>query len=348
MSKGRWQKVVVAAVLFTLLLGGLAFAGGQEDGSSAKKGPITIGLSHINFTHEFFRGWISEQEKCDAYFGTKTIHKSCESNIDKQLSDIESFIAMKADVIMVNPIDVVGVKPAVKAALDAGIPTMSTANVIEVEGNVNALLPEYQLFSNMASILAALLNYEGNVLWLGGQVGNWASDIRQKGFMETMAKYPKIKVLGWAPGEWDGNKAVSIVQGWMTTYDKIDAIGCMDDGMGLPAWEAIKNAGRDKDILFFSAYGGQPGYDKVASGEWVGGTALTPQMFAWFCTQTAYRLAKGEKLKDVFMDVPLVLTQKTIDVCKARKMPGVEKVLWVDPKEAAVVGSKGQEYFGKK
>jgi hypothetical protein len=29
-------------------------------------------------------------------------------------------------------------------------------------------------------------------------------------------------------------------------------------------------------------------------------------------------------------------------------MPGVEKVLWVDPKEAAVVGSKGQEYFGKK
>ncbi len=337
------MKRTLNTLLFLLLLvmaASVVFAGEKKD-------EITIGLAHINFTHEFFRGWIDEQEKADEHFGTKTIHKSCESNIEKQLSDIESFIAREVDVIMVNPIDVVGVKPAVQSALEAGIGTMSTANVIEVEGNKNALLAEYQIFSNIAHIIAARINFEGNVTWLGGQVGNWASDVRQKGFLETMETYPDITVLDVAHGEWDGAKSVAIVEGWLTTYDDIDAIGCMDDGMGLPAWEAIKNAGREDEIVFSSAYGGQPGYDKVAAGEFLGNTALTPQMFAWFTTNVAYRIAKGYDLdENVYMDVPLIITQETYDLCVERGMPGIEDLLWITPEEAADLGAKGPELFG--
>jgi len=337
----------LSIVLLLLLSASMVFASGSQEGNEVEDDVITIGLSHINFSHEFFRGWIDEQEIADAHFGTKTIHKSSDGNIEKQISDIEAFISLEVDVVMINPNDVVGLKPVVQSVLDSGIGTMSTANVIEVEGNKNALLAEYQIFSNIAHIMAAKIDFTGNVMWLGGQVGNWASDVRQEGFLDTMETYPDIKVLDVAHGEWDGAKSVAIVEGWLTTYDKIDAIGCMDDGMGLPAWEAIKNAGRDKDIVFSSAYGGQPGYDKVNDGEFLTNTALTPQMFAWFCTNVAYRIAKGYDLdENVLMEVPLVISQDTFDYLVEKDMPGINDLVWITPAEAANLGAKGKELFG--
>ena len=78
----------------------------------------------------------------------------------------------------------------------------------------------------------------------------------------------------------------------------------------------------------------------------IGDIALDGEIYAWWTTQIAYRIATGEKLENTYLDVPFVLQQETYDKLVAAEMPGVEDLFWVTPEEAKNIGAKAAELYG--
>jgi inositol transport system substrate-binding protein len=87
------------------------------------------------------------------------------------------------------------------------------------------------------------LNGEGNVVVLMGMLGHNAQRKRTEGAKNIFAKYPGIKVIKEQTGEWQRAKAMQIMENWIASGDKIDAVVSNNDEMAIGALAAIEASG---------------------------------------------------------------------------------------------------------
>jgi ribose transport system substrate-binding protein len=305
----------------------------------------TLGYSQLIFTHPYVRWWMEEQVKADKDFNIKTITKNAEANIETQLADIDALIALKPDVIAVHPVDVVACEKAVQKALDAGIPTLSTANKINVKGNINCLFKQYETFSQFADLVAAYLKGKGYVAMVVGPVGNYASDMRQKGFLDGIKKYPGIKLLDWQASNWSTEKSVQITEDWINKFDKIDVIVYADDQLAAPAIETIKSYKKDIKVIGYS--GTEDGLKAIADGNMLMTGLAAPPQLAWFCASTAYLLYRGVKLpEDMYIDTPVVMNQTVANTLSANGF-NLSKIKYATPDKVEAMINEMVQSFSK-
>ena len=85
------------------------------------KSDLTVAFSIGQMGAEFFTIMVeTAQKKCEEY-GYEFLWTSADSSIDKQIADVESFIAMGVDAIILNPMDTGTMATVVQDAVDAGI-----------------------------------------------------------------------------------------------------------------------------------------------------------------------------------------------------------------------------------
>jgi ribose transport system substrate-binding protein len=97
------------------------------------------------------------------------------------------------------------------------------------------------------------LNYKGNIVLIEG-IPSVISDLRTKVAKDIAAKYPNVKVLDSQPGNWNKEKALSVMENYLAKYKAIDAVYTADDDMAEGALQAYKESGRkDLKIMFGGA-----------------------------------------------------------------------------------------------
>jgi ribose transport system substrate-binding protein len=64
-----------------------------------------------------------------------------------------------------------------------------------------------------------------------------------------------IEVLAAQPGMWNQQKALEVMQSYLASYPKIDAVWASDDDMALGAEKAIKEAGRISQMWILGGAG---------------------------------------------------------------------------------------------
>src|SRR5665647_872467 len=106
----------------------------------ASKAPVTeekkvMGIILIDLTNQFFVDMVEGGDQAAADYGVDVIWKSCDGNIDKQISLMENFIEQGVDCILVNPVDSASLEGVIKQASEAGIPTVTMAGQVDVETN---------------------------------------------------------------------------------------------------------------------------------------------------------------------------------------------------------------------
>lgn len=338
------RKIVLILCLVVFALLPIVTAFGQAKAYDPKKQWV-LGYSQLIFTHPYVRWWMEEQVKADKEFNIKTFTKNAEANIETQLADIDALIALKPNVIAVHPVDVVACEKAVQKALDAGIPTLSTANKINVKGNINCLFKQYETFIQFADLVAAYLNGKGNVAMVVGPVGNYASDMRQKGFLDGIKKYPGIKLLDWQASNWSTEKSVQITEDWINKFDEIDVIAYADDQLAAPAIETIKSYKRDIKVIGYS--GTEDGLKAIADGDMLMTGLAAPPQLAWFCASTAYLLYRGVKLpEDMYIDTPVVMDQAVADRIAANGFD-LKKIKYATPDKVNAMIDEMVKSFSK-
>lgn len=167
-----------------------------------------------------------------------------EDRVDKQLSQIESFIGDKVDAIILNPVDGVGSSPAVSAAVKARIPIVTvnttTVNQDETSGYIGS--DDIEAGKIQMQFIADKLNGKGNVVALQGSMGHSAQVGRWTGYNMIADKYPNLTIVAEKTADWQTDKAQNIIENWIQAGIKFNAVATHADVMSMGALNALEAA----------------------------------------------------------------------------------------------------------
>ena len=227
---------------------------------------------------------------------------------DKQVADMDNFIAQKMDVIFISPKESAGLTGVVEKATKAGIP------VFVLDRNVNGdSFAQYIGGDNVAigraagqyivKALGGVGKAQGNLIEIWGNQGVQAAHDRHNGVFESVAKEPGIKLLNERVDiDWKQDKAYEYMKTLLRRFPKIDVVYAQNDPMAYGAYLAAKDLGREKQIRFVGADAlPQEGATWVLNGE-LAATFLYPTPGAEGIRQSL-KMLKGEKIaKKVILD----------------------------------------------
>lgn len=227
---------------------------------------------------------------------------------DKQVADMDNFIAQKMDVIFISPKESAGLTGVVEKATKAGVP------VFVLDRNVNGdSFMQYIGGDNVAigraagkyivQALGGAGKAQGNLIEIWGNQGVQAAHDRHNGVFESVAKEPGIKLLNERVDiDWKQDKAYEYMKTMLRRFPKIDVVYAQNDPMAYGAYLAAKDLGREKQIKFIGADAlPQEGATWVLNGE-LAATFLYPTPGAEGVRQ-ALKMLKGEKIpKKVILD----------------------------------------------
>ena len=119
------------------------------------------------------------------------------NKLDVQVSQIENFIQLKVDGIIIGAVQGDGVVPVLKRAADAGIKIVD-AFLYENSGRTasRVINDQREIGAAEANYLGKALGGKGNVVMLYGGIGNTTMLARGEGFKDALKKqYPAMKIL---------------------------------------------------------------------------------------------------------------------------------------------------------
>ncbi|MBX2924505.1 MAG: sugar ABC transporter substrate-binding protein [Chitinophagaceae bacterium] len=216
-------------------------AGCNQPGSGEKK--LTIGASMLSLQSEFV---VNVKDAMEARAKEKNIElivNDAQRTAEKQVQQIETFIAQQVDAIILNPCEVEASSPAVEKAKAAGIPIVNVNSETRAQPDGFAGSRDEESGQIAMEQIAKLLDGKGNIVIMDGYMGQAAQIKRAAGAKEVLNKYPGITVLAEQTAEWDRVKGMSLMENWIQSYgNKINAVFAHNDEMGMGALQALEQA----------------------------------------------------------------------------------------------------------
>lgn len=215
----------------------------KEDKEPEEKkddGEIRIGITLYSVKNDYMKRFASAAEK---YAGENGIEVELyDGNFDasKQNGQVDQMIKSGVDGILIVPNDSKECIEGVENAYDADVP------IIAVNTKVNSIKTTSYVGSNdveageiITRNIVKALKGSGNVVILEGPIGQSAQIERQEGIKNTLKMYPDIHIIADKTANWSRLEAESVMQKWITTFDRIDAVIAENDDMALGALDAL-------------------------------------------------------------------------------------------------------------
>lgn len=173
------------------------------------------------------------------------------TDMNKQLGQVETFIAQGFDAIIVNPVTTDGSGPITDKAKAANIPIVSVNRPFKNQDDAASYCGGDSLQSGVLEMeyLAKKLNGKGNVAIMIGDPSHEAAVQRTEGFKQVLAKYPDMKVVTEQTAMWDRAKGMSLMENWLQSGKQIDVVAANNDEMAIGAIKAIEAAGKMDKIV---------------------------------------------------------------------------------------------------
>lgn len=239
------MKKILLALLIVTMAASMGFAQAKV---------YKIGVSMPSATHGWMANanWWATRAKTDWEKRDKAIQVELKfsGTVNQQVSDIEDLLVKKVDAIVVFPHDT-SVTSVVEKAYTSGVYTVVLDRGVSKEGIYDIYITnDDEAYTRKGSEwLAKQMGYKGNLALISGAPSP-IDTIRTDTIKETIKKYPNITILDVQPGDWNKQKALSVMENYLQKYKQIDAVYTADDDMMLGAMQAYKESGR-KDIKYF-------------------------------------------------------------------------------------------------
>ncbi len=259
------MKRFILLALSIVLLGTLAFAGGQPD-----DGKLVVGFAQIKEDSPWRTTETNSVQQEAERLGIDL--KLSVTEQDGQISAIRDFIAQNVDGILLAPQTRSGWNEVLGEAKDAGIPVVLLDRGVDAPEDlwVTQISSDFAYEGREAGKwVAERLNGKGKVAELYGDPAADPAILRSEGFMEIMAKYPGIEVVESKTGEWSQDKGRQVVEAWLAAGIVVDVIYAHNDGMALGAIDALKAAGLNpgEDVLIISVDAIKAAFEAIDRGD---------------------------------------------------------------------------------
>lgn len=308
MKKYRFAFSIVA-LLGTLFL----TACGGSTSASGSKTIKTIGLTVQAISNPFFVAIQHGAEAEAKKIGATVILEDANHDIGKQSDEIDDFIQKQVDLIILNAVDSAGIAPAVKRAVDAGIPVIAVD--VGADGGVSATVASDNLAAGRLACqyMSDRLKGQGNIAIVDGPPVTAVID-RVKGCKEVLAQHPGLKVVATQVGNGDRDKGLELGTSILTANPHLDAVFAINDPTALGFMLAAQQAKRND--FFIVAVDGSP--DAVTAlkqkGTFAATSAQSPYHLATTAVDLGEKVVAGQKLAQTDIKVPVTLvTQDNVN-----------------------------------
>lgn len=268
----------------------------------------TYGVSVMTHANPFFLKEVTSVQETLKDVDATVLAPDPANDITKQVQDVTEFCARGVDVIIIDPIDSEGIKPALVEADRAGIPVI----IVDMTVADSDLIVSFVESNN---VKLGRLAAESLIEAMGGEgeigIINWSTiqcvRERVQGLEEVIEESYKDKVKIVANQDAFGvvEDAQSIMESFMQSNPNLKGVFCINDPTAQGAIAAIEAANKTGEIFVSSVDGSQNGIDMIKEGKLV----CSPVQF------------------------PATLANKAVEIaemCFAGKQDQVEKHIMVD------------------
>jgi inositol transport system substrate-binding protein len=210
-----------------------------------------FGVSLLNLSSEFIVMLNQAMQAKANELGVQLLVQDAQRAAEKQVQQVESFVAQKVDAVILNPCEVEASSPAVSKALAGGIPIINVNSETKIAPTAFVGSHDEESARLAMEYIAQRLQGQGEILMIQGFLGQAAQLKREQGAREVLANNPGLRLLADQTGEWDRAKAMTLMENWIQSYGpRIRAVFAQNDEMGLGAVLALEHAKlKDKVIV---------------------------------------------------------------------------------------------------
>jgi inositol transport system substrate-binding protein len=307
------RKQLRAALARAALVGVLAL------GVSAKAADLTVMTSVPSLGFPFFVHMMQELKDEAQKLGVKTLESDGQNSAPKQTADVEAAVVQGVNGIVISPLDVNAMAPAVKTAIDNGVPVVTIdRRVVGVEGilghvgadNVKGGEAQGQWLLDTYPNGAKIIN-------LQGQPGASPAIDRNKGLHNVIDQHKdKFQVVAEQTANFQRDQGLSVAESLLAGMaSPPDVIVAANDDMALGALEAVKARnlqGRVK-IIGFDAL--PEALAAIRDGQLAGTVEQFPggQSRKAMDIMVDYLKTKKKPDPNVILLTPIVITKANLD-----------------------------------
>jgi ribose transport system substrate-binding protein len=221
------------------------------------------------------------------------------TNASEMTAQLDDLITWGADAIVAFP-QWEGMEVPIQRALDEGIEVVNFDIAINAKGVYRVSGDNEDMGIQGANYIVDKIGKTGNVVILEVPTAGSVSELRKKGFVDTIGKLaPDMKLQTYATQftREDGLKDFADI---LTSNAKIDAVYSMDDETSIGVLQAIKEAGRT-DIKVVTGGGGMQEYFNMMPENqeiWIQSALYSPAMVK-DAVDVAVKVLKGEKVEEI-------------------------------------------------
>ncbi|MBL7140732.1 MAG: substrate-binding domain-containing protein [Planctomycetes bacterium] len=261
-----------ANVLLGLLAGVVALAaigcqGDEGTGPGTTKETLTIAVVPKGTMHVFWKSVHAGAKQAEKELNADVAEGAppkvkilwqgpvVEDDRAAQVNLVETFIQKRVDGIVLAPLDSKALVTPVRSAKTAGVPVVIIdSDLADPEAYVSFVATDnYKGGVLGARRLAELLPDGGKVILLRYQVGSASTENREKGFLDEIAKFPKIQVI--SSDQYAGatvESAMNQAQAILTKYGEgqVDGIFCPNESSAYGMLRALVESGRAGKIHY--------------------------------------------------------------------------------------------------
>lgn len=250
----------------------LAMATGLAGAAAAQDQTYVIGVSIPSATHGFMGGlnWHAQQtiDRLEATYPQLDFVLATAGESGKQVSDIEDMLATRnIDALVVLPFESEPLTGPVKSVKDAGKFVTVVDRGLSVEGVEDLYVAgDNTAFGRVAGeYFKAHLPSGSKIVILRG-IATTLDNERVDAF-EAAIDGSGIEVLDKQHGDWNRDKAFTVMQDYLSKYPKIDAVWAADDDMAIGAMAAIDAANRTDEMWLIGGAGMKEIVKRIADGD---------------------------------------------------------------------------------
>ena len=251
--KRYFKSVLGMLVVFALC----AFVGGLAVGEALAAVPVpksnTIYDCAGNQANEFSLMATMHCVKLAKEFGWDVITLDAQSDMVRQISNVETAIGAGAAAIILDPVSSDGLSGVLLTAVNSGIPVICILGYTTNQDQLTAhVTPGYTRAGELKmEQVAADLGGKGRIAIIRSTEGHSVANMITDGYYNVLKNFPDIEVVYFGTGDWSAPSATPLAETWLTADPNLDAIVCNNDGMALGVRPVIESMGLEDKVKLY-------------------------------------------------------------------------------------------------
>ncbi len=265
------RKFMIKSALASMgVFGGAAFLQTVR-AAEGKNRPLKAAFSNAGLQATWCAQGKDTVEQWGKWLGVEIHWYDGQLDVAKQRAAVDAMAQKDWDFVAIQSLSIGSLVEPVQKMINKGIPVIAMDTMLAPWGSLKLhtfIAPDnVWMAEQVTQALVEAIGGEGNVVMTQGSLGHTGAQGRAQGFWNVVKRYPGIKVIDESPADWDVAKVAQLWENLLNRYKKIDAAFFHNDDMALAAYNVIKNAGRENEIVIGGIDAMPPAVQAVLDGK---------------------------------------------------------------------------------